>query len=120
MTRRAPKAGFTIIELIVVVAIIAVLATISAFGYSTWRTRTATTEVKNALLSVDSAMENTKNFGTGYPLSIPTTYTAQSGVTVAYVSGSASAYCVRATSVAVPTVVYYMSSTYSEPKATAC
>lgn len=112
--------GFTIVELIMVVVIIAVLATITSFGIGSWRSRTAATEVKNALKSVGTAMRNAKNFGTGYPLSVPSTYSAQSGVTVTYMSGSATAYCVKGASVDVATVVYYMSNTYSEPKTTAC
>jgi prepilin-type N-terminal cleavage/methylation domain-containing protein len=120
MKRASRSRGFTIVELIVVIAILAVLATITVFGFSSWRTRTATTEVKNALKSVATAMENEKNFGTGFPASIPTTYTAQQGVTVTYSSGSASTFCVIGTSVAVPTVVYYMAEDYAEPKTTAC
>lgn len=113
-------AGFTIVELIVVIIIIAVLATITSFGIGSWRSRTATTEVKNALKSVGAAMRNEKNFGNGYPLAIPSSYTAQSGVAVTYMSGSASAYCVKGVSNADSTIVYYMSNSYSEPKTTAC
>lgn len=114
------QSGFTIAELIVVIVIIALLATLAIFGFGNWRTRTATTEVKNALKSVGAAMENAKNFGAGYPASIPSSYTQQSGVTVTYSSGSASAYCVMGKSVDVPTVIYYMSNTYADPKTTAC
>lgn len=118
MKRRT--SGFTIVELIIIVVIIALLATITSFGIGSWRSRTATTEVKNALKSVGTAMRNAKNFGSGYPASIPSTYSPQTGVTVTYMSGSATAYCVRGTSVDVSSVVYYMSNSYSEPKTTAC
>lgn len=114
------RRGFTIVELIVVVVVIAMLATIMAFGFSSWRTRTATTEVKNALKSVSAAMKDAKNFGTGYPLSIPSSYSPQSGVTVTYSSGSSTAYCVVGTSVAVPSVVYYMTNTLIDPQTTPC
>lgn len=116
----AKKRGFTVVELLIVMVVIVLLTTITIFAFGDWRTRTARTEVKNALKAASTAMVNEKNFGTGYPTSLPSSYKTQSGVTVTYMSGSTSAFCLRGTSTAVTSVVYYISNTTNEPTTTAC
>lgn len=119
MNRRSNH-GFTVVELLVVIVVLVILTTITIFAFGDWRQRTAKVEVTNALRAAATAMKNDKNFGTGYPTSLSTNYSAQTGVTVTYMSGSASAYCLRGTSTVITSVVYYVSNTASQPSTTAC
>lgn len=104
-TRRTRSDGFTIVELIVVIVVIAFLVTITIFAFGDWRTRTAKTEVRNELTAVASAMKNERTFNNAYPTGIPSSYKTNSNVTVTYRSGTASNYCIDAVSVSVPSVV---------------
>lgn len=116
--------GFTIIELITVIVVIIVLATITIFAIGPWRTRTAETEVKNALTSAASTLNNYKVFNGGYPTgsppTMPASYETTPGVTMTYISGTSTSYCLRATSTAVTTVVRYMTQANASPQAAAC
>ena len=116
--------GFTVVELIVVVVIIVGLATITNFAIGSWRTRTAKTEVTHALSSAATALKNHKIFNNGYPTGsppvMPSSYDPAQGVTITYISGTASTYCLRANSLLVPAVVMYVTQATSTPTATAC
>ena len=105
------KRGFTIVELLVVIALIGLLATITIFGFGTWRERTATTEVTNALITVAGAMNNAKNFSTGYPTSFPSGYDAVNNVVLELASSSSTSYCINGYSTAVTSVRMSISST---------
>jgi prepilin-type N-terminal cleavage/methylation domain-containing protein len=107
--------GFTIVELLTVIIVIGILASITVFAVSNWRTRTAQGEVQSDLNGVAAAMENAKNFGAGYPATIPTSFQASPNVTVTLMSDSLTNYCVQAASKAVPSVIYSVSSTSPTP-----
>ena len=102
------KNGFTIVELLVIIVVVGVLAGITVVGYGAWRTRVAQAEVKSDLNGVYGAMENARNFGNGYPTSIPSSFQSSEGVTVTYVSGDAKSYCVEARSNAVNSVRFFL------------
>lgn len=113
--------GFTIVEVLVMVVIIAVLATITMFAFGSWRSRTATTEVKTALTHLSAALKNELNFNSAYPATVPSTYQPSDGVTINYSMGSGgSTYCASGTSTSVPSVVWYISSSNPNPSQTSC
>jgi type II secretory pathway pseudopilin PulG len=114
--------GFTLIELLVIIGVLSILVTLTLVVAGNWRISTAQTEVKSDLKSVKGAMENARNFGTGYPTSIPSTFTASPNVTVTYEWGSSSDYCIEARSTAETTVMYYFDSTHpsGEPQPGTC
>lgn len=119
------SAGFTIIELLIVVTIIVALAAISIFSFGIWRERTATAEVKNELINASSSLKNELNFNGGYPAlnaNFQTLYEPPAAVTMTYtLRGGGASYCLRAASTAVATVVYYIDSAVSPtPTTTAC
>lgn len=117
----AKRHGFTIVEVLVMVTIIAMLATITIFGFGSWRARTATTEVKGALTNLATSLKSEMNFNSAYPSSVPSTYRPSDGVTITYVmSSGGTVYCARGTSVAVSTVIWYISNTNPTPSQTAC
>lgn len=90
------KNGFTIVELIVVIIVIAVLAGIIIVGYGQWRTTTAEGVVKNDLTAVGTAMENTRNFGSGYATNLPSGFSPSQNTVMTYVSGDGKSYCIEA------------------------
>jgi prepilin-type N-terminal cleavage/methylation domain-containing protein len=114
--------GFTLVEILVIIAVIAILVTLTIVAAGEWRKSTAETEVKSDLNSLVGAMESARNFGTGYPTSIPSTFTASTNVTVTYDSGDTSNYCVEAVSKSVTTVKYYVKTavTGKTPQAGTC
>ena len=121
MKNRSSTQGFTIIELIVVVVIIAILATVASFGFSSWRKRTDTTVIKNDLIALKTAMKNEKNFSSGYPTSLPSSFKSNPNVTVTYVSGDAGSYCINAVSKTDSSLQFYIdSSGNSSPQSGAC
>lgn len=115
----AKRYGFTIVEILVMVTIIAMLATITVFGFGSWRARTATTEVKGALTNLASSLKNEMNFNSTYPASVPSTYRPSDTVTITYVSGGTT-YCAKGASTAVTSVIWYISDTNPTPSQTAC
>ena len=76
--------GFTIVELVVVMVIVGILATIAVIGYGNWRTSTIATQLKSDLTNAAAAMENARNFGNGYPSDInnPPIFKSSPGVEI--------------------------------------
>jgi prepilin-type N-terminal cleavage/methylation domain-containing protein len=89
--------GFTLVELFVVIAVLSILITVAIFFIGDWRAKVAQTEVKNGLLNAASAMEDARNFGTGYPATIPGTYTTapSPNVSVQLMSSTATTFCIN-------------------------
>ncbi|HET8883924.1 MAG TPA: type II secretion system protein [Candidatus Saccharimonadales bacterium] len=114
------KTGFTIVELVVVIAVIGILATIVIASYGAWREKVATSLVKNDLHAAAAAMQGARNFNDTYPLSIPSTFEATENVQVTYMSGNAYGYCVQATSTEESSVQFYIEETNTEPQPGTC
>jgi prepilin-type N-terminal cleavage/methylation domain-containing protein len=114
--------GFTLVEVLVIIAVIGVLVTITIIAVGNWRKSTAQTEVKSDLKNVAGAMEAARNFGNGYPTSIPSTFTASENVTITYSSGNSANYCVNGVSDVDATVQYYINTATNgrEPQAGTC
>lgn len=110
--------AFTIVELIVVISVIGILAAITIVSYGSWKTNTTTNQLKSDLNGVASAMENARNFGTGYPATVPRTFIPSSGVTLAGGSlSSSTSYCVSATN---GSQSYFISAQYPTPLVGTC
>ncbi len=108
--RRASNA-FTIVELIIVVAIVAVLAALVIIGYGQWRTQTTKAAVRSDLTGLQSAMDQQRNWNNTYPVLAAGAQFTGSGtthffepsnnITLTYYGGTATAYCVNGASGAV-------------------
>lgn len=111
---QAARLGFTAVELMVVVAIIGILAGISIGAYDQWRKTTARREVQSDLHAVVSAMESKRNFDNVYPSGATAlsqlAFSSSADVTLTYVSGSATTYCIEARSTKEPTIVYRLNA----------
>lgn len=112
--------GFTIVEIMTVITVIGILIGITIFSIGNWRTRTAQNEVSSDLHNAASAMEAARNFSTGYPVSIPTTFKASPNVTVTLKTSTSSTYCIEASSKVVTSVVYKISNSNRTPAAGTC
>lgn len=114
-------AGFTVVELMIVIVIMGILATITVISYGAWRERIATTEVKDSLTQLASAVKNERNFTNNYPTAPPSTYTVGKGVSVTYkANATMTAYCARGSSISRTSIVYYISDANPSPTTTAC
>ena len=105
-----PENGFTLVELIIVIVVVGILAGMTVISYGSWRLSIAQKEVQSDLQLAASAMENSKNFMTGYPTALPSTFKSSQNVLVTYYSGNSSSYCLNGVSLANPSVRYYVNT----------
>lgn len=103
--------GFTMVEILTVLAVLGILVGISIVGYGAWQNQLAGKEVKSDLTAAATAMEDARNFGTsGYPIVIPSTFKPRDRVTVTYSSGDSKKYCLQGRSTIVTSVYYFIDS----------
>ncbi len=108
--KRISRSGFTIVELTVVIIVIGILASIVIVGYGSWRSNLASNEVKNDLTAAASAMENARNFGSGYPGALPTSFVSSSNVKISYYSGDLKSFCIDGRSKKVSGLYFFIKS----------
>jgi prepilin-type N-terminal cleavage/methylation domain-containing protein len=105
------NSAFTIVELIVVIAVIGILAGIVIVGYGSWRTSTTVTQVKNDLNTAAQAMENARIFNNGYPTTLPSITKSSPHITLTLATSStATSYCIDGVSSDSPTNTYDIAS----------
>lgn len=114
------RPGFTVVELLVAIVVIAILAGLTVVGYGKWRESVARTEVKADLKTVGGAMKTAKNFENGYPVTLPSTFKPSQYVTVTYISGSATTYCIEGVSKIYSAIRYYLKENQIEPAEGPC
>jgi prepilin-type N-terminal cleavage/methylation domain-containing protein len=102
------RQGFTIVELIVVIAIIAILAAITVIGYGAWQGQIKESRVQSDLANAASSMHDARNFGNGYPASIPSTFSASEDVSVTLFEYSTETFCIDGVSQSDDTIIYYI------------
>lgn len=113
--------GFTLVELLLVIAVIGILAGITVMGYGAWRKNVAVSQLTSELNGVAGAMESARNFGSGYPLAIPTTFQPSGDVTLTYKNGDTKTYCIEATTIQDTSIIYkYDISQKAEPQSGGC
>lgn len=108
--------AFTIVELLVVIAVIGTLAGISVVGYGAWQKRTVESVVKSDLNNAVSAMESARNFGNTYPAALPASFSPSDKVVVAATSTTGTSYCIQAASTRDSTVIMYATNTSTTPQ----
>lgn len=123
INRRKFSAGFTLVELGIVIVVLGILTGITVVGYGKWRESIAQKEVQSDLQMAASAMENVKNFGSGYPTSqseLLAKFKGSEGVTVNLQWSTSSEYCVSGASVKYSSIRYYITAQNKEPKSGNC
>jgi prepilin-type N-terminal cleavage/methylation domain-containing protein len=98
--------GFTLVEMMVVVAVLGILISLTAFSYNGWQSGIVKRQIQSDLSILASAMQSAKNFGSGYPTSIPNTFKGSGDLTFEYIGGNSSGYCIEARSNKISSIVY--------------
>ena len=113
------QSGFTIIELIVIVAVIAILAAIVIISYGSWRTSINQKQVRSDLIAAASAMEDIRNNSDEYPTTLPATIQASNGVTLTVAYATKSEFCING-SRGTTTLYYITQDTKGDPQSGSC
>ena len=102
------QSAFTIVELIVAIAIIAILAGIVLVSYGAWRNSNATSSLKSDLVQAASVMESSRNFGNKYPLTLPATFTPSANNTILLSMPDEKSFCIDGTTSVVSSAAFYI------------
>ncbi len=118
------RRGFTVVELIIVVAVIAILAAIVVVSYGAWRDYINNRVVKSDLIAAAAAMENARSQQNTYPSTLPDSFTASQNVVITIQSGSVTSktFCLNGTYAPSPSIQYYTDETIKsgDPKPGTC
>lgn len=114
--------GFTIVELLVVIAVIAILVSITIIATDKWRDQISKDQVASDLKAGYSAMQGAAAFGSGFPTSLPATFVPTDGVTLVYKNGTSKYFCLEARHSSNTNDVYYINTTTAKnsPKSGTC
>lgn len=113
------KKAFTIVELIVVIAVVGILAGIILVSYGAWRSAVATSSLKSDLEQVASVIESSRTFDNSYPLSIPTLFSPSSGNTITLTIPGTKSFCIDGQTSQSASIKYYIDDLIQSNGATA-
>lgn len=109
--RQRTHRGFTIIEVVVIITILALLVGLSYFFIGDWRGRAAINEVKSDLNGAAAALENVRNFQNGYPATLTNAvFEPTDTVTLDYTRRGDGSYCLIGTSTERSNVEWFVDS----------
>ena len=108
MIKTKSRSAFTIVELIVVIAVIAILAGVVLVSYGAWRTSVVTSSLKSDLVHAASAMESSRTFDNAYPMTIPTTFSASSDNTITLTLPDTKSFCIDGITTQSASIQYYI------------
>lgn len=112
--------GFTIVELMIIIVVIGILASVTVLGFRGWQQSIAKAQAKSDLQQLATAVNTQKNFGTDTTFP-PASFKGSEDVVVSRVWSGEGKYCVQAYSTNSPSDVFYIDSTQSkEPRAGNC
>lgn len=96
--KASSRAGFTVVELVIVIIVIAILTAVVVVGYRGAVAETAEKSMKSDLQGTVAALENYKNFNNEYPTTLSSTERVQSGGNVIVYTKWSNGFCVEVTS----------------------
>ncbi|MCB9820071.1 prepilin-type N-terminal cleavage/methylation domain-containing protein [Candidatus Nomurabacteria bacterium] len=108
---RGRRAGFTLVEVLVTLVVLAILSGVIIVGFGNWREDTAETEVSSSLSDVALAMKNHQNFKNSFPSGLPNSFKQPPGAEVSYASGDDNSYCINSVSRSISSVKMYVTET---------
>jgi len=111
-----PTHGFTIVELLIVVVLIAILAAITIVAYNGLQKRAQTSAVSTALNQASKKVKLYQVDNNTYPTTLATAGVTDSGVTYQY-SGSTTTFCITGTQ---GSTSLYLSDTVTKPTEGGC
>ncbi len=115
------RKGFTLVELLIVIAILAILATLVVIAGNSFITKGDETSQKVDLGSAGALLQKEKLRQQVYPLTLPSAAKTTNGNTFTYTtSPSAAKYCLNVSNIKFPSIKYYISSKTSTPTAGTC
>lgn len=111
------KRGFTIVEIIVVVSVLAIIVSVAYFSLNNWRNDAATSEVQSDLRNGANAVQNIRNFEGQYPGTLQAAgFRGSDSVTLEYSVRGDGSYCLNGQSDIRPAVQWHIDSrTGSDP-----
>lgn len=103
--------GFTIVELLVVIIVIGILASIGIISYSGYQKTVTVAQLKSDLNGAATAMEDARNFGNSYPVSLPSTFEPDQTISLSGGSNDGGkTYCIDSSSSKDLSLQYYIDS----------
>ena len=112
--------GFTVVELVITIAVVAILAGITAVGYSIVQSDTAKSTLEYDLQAAATAMEQERNFSGSFPSSLPTSYSQSKNSTLTVMSTSTTSFCIRGVSTVDTKLTMRFRKTENEPRVGNC
>lgn len=119
MMKNRSRSAFTIVELIVVIAVVGILAGIILVSYGAWRSTVATSSLKSDLEQVASVIESSRTFDNSYPLSIPASFSPSSGNTITLTIPGTKSFCIDGQTSQSSSIKYYIDDLTQSNGATA-
>ena len=109
--------GFTIVELLVVITVIAILAGLTMVSFGAWQTRAARNAVRSDLIQAAASLKSARNFNSEGKFPSTLSFTSSPDVTITpTIAGDGSGFCLIGQSDKVASVNYYMNSQTTEPQ----
>lgn len=87
--------GFTIVEVMMVVVLISIIASITILNYNSWQEKIAKKAVTSDLTIAATAFENERNFNNAYPGTFPSSLTVSQNVVLEMTNAGAGKYCIN-------------------------
>jgi prepilin-type N-terminal cleavage/methylation domain-containing protein len=110
--------GFTIVELLIVIAVIGILAVITVVAYNGVRQRAVVSALKADLTNARKSMDIARSDTGSYPTTFPSDTKASPNVSLS-LSQSSDGYCINAQSITYPSI-QWSASTSSEAREGLC
>ena len=112
--------GFTIVELVVVIAVLAILAGITIASYSFWKSDAATSTLQYDLQAAATTMEQERNFKGTFPSSLPSSYKPSQNSTLTVMSATTTDFCISGSSKVKPDLTMRFRKSEGEPRTGGC
>lgn len=87
------RQGFTVVELVIVITVIAILAAVSIVGYNGVQERAVTASLHSDLRQASDILQVERTYEKTFPATLPDEVVASSGNTFTYVRASSSEFC---------------------------